>query len=422
MLGISSRSRHSRSQRMKNSLKEIIEDPPRYLSKEFIYAIKVLSNRVDNSRDTPVSYETNRLKFTPPTGLGPGQYFKRSSIDRVKIPTKLTLENFESQRVKTSTPRTSRRKYTSPKEHNQFVKDKQKKRLEIFNENNIRNRDRFKTIMQTQKDDFKKEYIKELMSLFTPFVMVYGISSMISQKIIKKSVKYIQDIRKNSTHLFKILFHISRFIGLFNKKLRVIRKKIANKNIDMITNPIIKYVYHKRMELRKLLTRHVKRIRQLNLLFILMHKFLAAIKFIQSTYRRYKLIKNARVQLLYLICLKISFNQNSLWSNSSLSMKHEILSRFLVNQTHTFAKAKSKYFNDSKMINKGFTRNFNYWAGDAMSIAMGRTFIVKLPSPPVFKLFALKSQLIYFINSIEYKPRKRKKMKSSAGFADRSYY
>lgn len=97
MLDASSRSKHSRSQRMRNSLKEIIEDPPRYLSKEFIYALKVLSNRVDNAKDTPVSYETNRLKFTPPTELGPGQYFKRSNVDRVKIPTKLTLKNFESK-------------------------------------------------------------------------------------------------------------------------------------------------------------------------------------------------------------------------------------------------------------------------------------------------------------------------------------
>lgn len=190
----------------------------------------------------------------------------------------------------------------------------------------------------------------------------------------------------------------------------------------MITNPVLKFAYHKRMELRKLLTTHVKRIRQLNLLFILMHKFLTAIKFIQSTYRRYKLVKHARIHLLHLICLKLPFNQNSLWNNSTLSIKLEILSRFLVNQAHNYAKAKCKYFLDAKLINKGFTRNFNYWAGDAMSIAMGRTFTVKLPTPPVFKIITQKSQLIYFINSIEYKPRRRKKLKSSAGFADRSYY
>ncbi|OMJ77191.1 hypothetical protein SteCoe_23266 [Stentor coeruleus] len=417
MLDISSRSRHSRSQKSKNKLKEIIENPPRYLSKEFVNALKVLSNRVDNNRDTPVCFETNRLKLNPPTDLGPGQYFKYSNIDRIKIPIKLTLKNFESQRVKTNSPRTSRRKLTSPKKHNQFVKDKQKKRLEIFNESYSRNRDRFKTIMQAQKIDLKKEYIKELIKHFVHLAMIYGVSSIISKKIIKKT-----DIRKNSKHLFNILFHISRFIGLFNKKLKIIRKKISSKNIIMITNPVLKFAYHKRMELRKLLTTHIKRIRQLNLLFILMHKFLTAIKFIQNTYRRYNLVKHARIHFLHLICLKLSFKQNSLWNNSTMSMKFEILSRFLIHQIHSYAKAKCKYFLDTKATNKGFSRNFNFWAGDAMSIAMGRAFTVKLPSPPTFKLMTLKSQLINFINSIEHKPRKQKKIKSSAGFIDRSYY
>ena len=64
----------------------------------------------------------------------------------------------------------------SPKEHNIIVKERMQKRIEILNVNNIRKRDRFKTQIQTQLKDSKKQYFDELRKVFLPLATFYGMN------------------------------------------------------------------------------------------------------------------------------------------------------------------------------------------------------------------------------------------------------
>ena len=78
----------SSTQKMKYSPKEI--------PLEFSNAVKLLSYRVLNSSNVAVNYNMSRLKVQIPTNLGPGQYFKHDTKERLKFCPRLTIKNFES--------------------------------------------------------------------------------------------------------------------------------------------------------------------------------------------------------------------------------------------------------------------------------------------------------------------------------------
>lgn len=66
------------------------------LPTEFINAVRTLSNRVHSGRDSLKVYESSRFKPNSPSSLGPGQYFKYTLNDSMKLPRPLTLKDFES--------------------------------------------------------------------------------------------------------------------------------------------------------------------------------------------------------------------------------------------------------------------------------------------------------------------------------------
>jgi hypothetical protein len=165
------------------------------LPSEFTNAMSILKARVTQGVDSPGSYESSRLKLNSPSSLGPGHYFKQKLNESQKLPRHLTLKDFES-RVKSNSKQKSSINLRSshprsPREHNMKVKERLEKRIEIFHINNIRKRDRFKTQINTQMADSKKQYFNELMRMFYPLAVLYGLNLIVKQKIIFTKVEII---------------------------------------------------------------------------------------------------------------------------------------------------------------------------------------------------------------------------------------
>lgn len=151
------------------------------LPTDFIKAINTLKTRVTQGVDSQASYDTSRIKLNSPSNLGPGQYFKMKLNESCKLPRHLTLKDFEGKKKSNSKLRSSinirvKSAPKSPKEHNIIVKERMQKRIEILNVNNIRKRDRFKTQIQTQLKDSKKQYFDELRKVFLPLATFYGMN------------------------------------------------------------------------------------------------------------------------------------------------------------------------------------------------------------------------------------------------------
>ena len=162
---------------------------------------------------------------------------------------------------------------------------------------------------------------------------------------------------------------------------------------------------------------------QINLLTLLMHRWLKQIKFIQAAYRKYRIVKLARLQVLYVICLKSSAQNSAIWTKAPNNLKYQILSAFLIKTCYKYSRLRSKYLYDTRMVNKGFTRNFSYWAGDVISNAMGRNFTISLPPPPTFTLMSRGDELIDFITKYNNtKQHKKRGGRNSINIYDKSYY
>lgn len=164
------------------------------LPTDFIKAVRTLTYRVNSGVDTKKVYESSRLKPISPTSLGPGQYFKLKLNDSYKLPRPLTLKDFESKKnlgPKNKSAKILSKSFVkkSPKEHNLIVQEKMQKRIEIFNMNNLRKRDRFKVQIQTKLKESMLLYNNELICIFTEFAVGCGVSFIMSEMIINKTVK-----------------------------------------------------------------------------------------------------------------------------------------------------------------------------------------------------------------------------------------
>jgi hypothetical protein len=175
--------------------------------------------------------------------------------------------------------------------------------------------------------------------------------------------------------------------------------------------PVIKLVIKKRFEFQNLITKQIKSILQMNLLTLLIYRWTNKIKLIQFMYRKYRIVKKVRVQVLYNLCLNNNIFKLDAWARSSDSLKYEILNDFVINECYSYSKSKCKYLHSIKALNKSFTRDFSLWERETISNAMGRTFTISLPPAPKFTLFNKVSGLKDFINIYETKLKKNKIVK-----------
>lgn len=204
------------------------------LPTDFIKAIRTLEYRVNSGTNTKKVYDSSRLKPISPTSLGPGQYFKLKLNDSYKIPRQLTLKDFESNnkvgpKNKSATILSKVPVKKSPKEHNLKVQEKMQKRIEIFNMNNLRKRDRFKLQIKTKLKEEILLYNSELTTIFAQFSVACGVSFIMSEMIINKTVKSIQKIRIRSLFLLGLWRFVTQFLVAVRRSLKRIRKTIASK-------------------------------------------------------------------------------------------------------------------------------------------------------------------------------------------------
>ena len=229
-----------------------------------------------------------------------------------------------------------------------------------------------------------------------------------------------------SAYYLKFLCVFTKIIGKLKLRLRKIRKTIANKvrdikNIVNLMNPLMRFAYRKRMEFKFAVMKQVKYMLQMNLLTLLLHRWLKHIKFIQCAFRKYKIVKLARMQVLYAKCVRSEINNSTAWAKAPNALKYQLLNNFIVKQATLFSKRRCKYLYDVRLVNKKFTRNFTFWENDALSNAMGRNFTISLPSPPVFSLFNKLPELMEFMNALNMQRVKRRPVKNSQPL-EKSYY
>lgn len=166
--------------------------------------------------------------------------------------------------------------------------------------------------------------------------------------------------------------------------------------------------------------KHVNFILKINLLTLLLYKFLRAVNIIQSNFRRFRLLKAFRVSVLYKKCLALPSTLIQSWLSSSQTTKFEVLTRYYREIAYKYSKSKIKYLYDTSSVNKKFVRNFAFWQNDSFNQASGRNFTVTLPDPPKFILMSQANTLIHFINTFDYKTRKKRPGRSFA--IEKSYY
>ena len=189
----------------------------------------------------------------------------------------------------------------------------------------------------------------------------------------------------------------------------------------MLTSPFHRFAMRKRAAFHGAVVKQIKYILQMNLLTLLSHRWLKHINFIQAAYRHYRFIKFCRLQILYTLCMKSDIKNNQVWVKANNSTKYAILEKFLLKKLYEFSVAKCKYLYDTRSVNKGFSRNFVLWHGDAISNAMGRNFQIALPPPPKLMLYSRYGDLADFIQKFEVKNTK-KKTNRSINFFEKSYY
>lgn len=184
----------------------------------------------------------------------------------------------------------------------------------------------------------------------------------------------------------------------------------------------MRFGYRKRQEFQRTVVKHVKYILQISLIRLLQYRWLTKIRVIQCAFRKYRLIKLARLQVFYVICLKSESLCASLWPSLSNNIKYEILANFLIKTLANYSVKRCKYLYDIRMVNMKFTRNFSHWEMDALTNALGRSLTFKLPPPPKLLLYSQSQKLIEYILSETKKKMKKKALKKSLILPDKKLF
>jgi hypothetical protein len=182
----------------------------------------------------------------------------------------------------------------------------------------------------------------------------------------------------------------------------------------------LRFVTNKRQSYKTKVLKHVKLILRSNLLVLLLYRFLRYVCFIQASFRRYRIIKTTRLQVLMKKINQKGFTLVHFWNSSSVNQKFDVLIRFYREEAYKYSKAKSKYMDDTSAVNKKFSRNFSFWNNDSFNQAAGRNFNFVLPDPPQFDILSKIDQLSQYINSFDYRSRKKRLLRSTHN--EKSYY
>lgn len=180
----------------------------------------------------------------------------------------------------------------------------------------------------------------------------------------------------------------------------------------MVARPTMRFFYNKRSKFAREVARAIKRIQQMNLIFLLHCRWKNLIEFIKFQYAKYRKIKHIRIQLLIVTCDKIAPDVYKFWKEASYNEKYDLASIYLLNELYKFSRVSCKYKADTRQINKAFSRNIFFLENQAISDGYGRNFRIAPPAKPFLRIFSQKANLLNFIhesdNFLMKKPRRRK--------------
>ena len=174
----------------------------------------------------------------------------------------------------------------------------------------------------------------------------------------------------------------------------------------------MRFFYNKRSKFAKEVARAIKRIQQMNLIFLLLCRWKNLIEFIKFQYKKYRKIKHVRIQLLIVACDKIAPDVLKFWKEASYTEKYDLTSIYLLNELYKFSRVSCKYKADTRQISKAFSRNIFFLEKQAISDGYGRNFRISPPTKPFLRIFSQKANLLNFIHESDSflmkKPRIRK--------------
>ena len=117
----------------------------------------------------------------------------------------------------------------------------------------------------------------------------------------------------------------------------------------------------------------------------------------QISIMQYRKIRDCRIETLIIACDKIAPELCKYWKTSSHKEKQKLVSKYLINELYKYSRVLCKYKNDSKCVNKLFTRNFFFLEGQIISEGFGRNFRIPLPAKPFLRLYSQTKDLLSFI-------------------------
>lgn len=210
--------------------------------------------------------------------------------------------------------------------------------------------------------------------------------------------------------LLRWLSSVLRYVGKIIKRLKRIRKRIADKNIIGICQPVLKFMIKKRNETRKKLSKVIDKIRKSNILFLLHIKWRKSIISIQNSVRRAELVKKARLEALYLFLEKYAAGVK-FWGGLKPNQKQETTAKILRDLTFGHARAMIKYINDMKPLMNKFNRNMYFVEGNANSEFSGRNINFSNLKKPKLNIFGRKKDIIETLVFME-KTKKKNTLKT----------
>ena len=210
--------------------------------------------------------------------------------------------------------------------------------------------------------------------------------------------------------LLRWLSSVLRYVGKIIKRLKRIRKRIADKNIIGICQPVLKLLIKKRNETRKILSKAIDKIRKSNILFLLNIKWRKSIIYIQTSVRRAELVRKARLEALNLFLEKYAAGVK-IWNGLKQNQKQETITKILRDLTFSYARAMIKYKNDMKPLMNKFNRNMYFVEGNANSEFSGRNINFSNLKKPKLNIFGRKKEIIDTLIFME-KSKKKNNLKT----------
>ncbi|CAG9318896.1 unnamed protein product [Blepharisma stoltei] len=215
-------------------------------------------------------------------------------------------------------------------------------------------------------------------------------------------------LKSNSKKWLYLLYYFCKLFGNIHRKIKKIRKRIANKAILGITKITVTWIYRRRQEFLWCLFQIIERCKTRNTLYLMMFTWLGKISEIQRFFKFYRPILEARKKCLKLLWEKVwkelEYDEfvvpRRLTSNNragstqqaithiEFSIKEKYMNEYLHDRLKVQARMMSNYVEMSRNVNKKFRRHMGFWHNEASIQGFGRNLVMVSYPKPYLKLYS----------------------------------